>query len=256
MGILNMTPDSFSDQGKYFSLDAALTRAEEMIAQGVDIIDIGGESTRPGSEPVSLQEELDRVMPLVYALRDFGKPISIDTYKTGVMKEALAAGADMINDINGFLEAGAVEAVAESDCGLCVMHMQRKPQTMQASPFYSDVVGDVTVFLQERVAVMIANGVKKNRICIDPGFGFGKTLEHNLELLKNIGKIRAALDLPLLAGLSRKSMIAAITGKPPEGRLAGNLAAMLIAIQRGARIVRVHEVAESVDAIRIWQAVQ
>lgn len=256
MGILNMTPDSFSDGGRYFSLDAALTRAEQMIAEGVDIIDIGGESTRPNSDPVPLQEELDRVMPLIYALRDFGKPISVDTYKPEVMREAIAAGADMMNDINGFRASGAIETIAESDCGLCVMHMQRNPQTMQANPSYQNVVGEVTAFLRERVTALETLGVDRERICIDPGFGFGKTLEHNLALLKNIGQIQTALGLPLLAGLSRKSMIAAVTGKPPEGRLAGNLAAALIAIYHGARIVRVHEVAETVDAIKMWQAAQ
>lgn len=256
MGILNMTPDSFSDGGRYFSLDAALTRAEQMIAEGVDIIDIGGESTRPNSEPVPLQEELDRVMPAIYALRDCGKPISVDTYKPEVMREAIAAGADMMNDINGFLAEGAIETIAGSDCGLCVMHMQRSPQTMQASPSYQDVVDEVTAFLRERVAALVASGVDRERICIDPGFGFGKTLEHNLILLKNVRQIQAACGLPLLAGVSRKSMIGAITGKPPEGRLAGNIAAALIAIYHGARIVRVHEVAETVDAIKMWQAAQ
>lgn len=254
MGILNVTPDSFSDGGKYVLLDAALDRAEKMIADGVDIIDIGGESTRPGAQPVSLQEELDRVMPVVYALRDCGKPLSVDTYKPQVMREVLAAGADMINDIAGFATPGAVETVAASDCGLCVMHMLRDPQTMQAEPAYDDVVGEVTAFLRDRVAMLEAAGVRRERICIDPGFGFGKTLEHNLALLRELGGIRDALGLPLLAGLSRKSMVAAITGRPVDQRLAGNVAAALVAVYHGARILRVHEVAETVDAIKIWQA--
>ena len=256
MGILNITPDSFSDGGRFFSLDAALTRAESMIAEGVDIIDIGGESTRPGASPVSLQEELDRVMPLVFALRDCGKPLSIDTYKPEVMREAISAGAHMINDINGFRSPGAIETVAGSDCGLCTMHMQRDPVTMQIDPFYDDVVVEVTAFLKDNVAMLECGGIKRERICIDPGFGFGKTLEHNLLLLKHIGKIQKELGLPLLAGLSRKSVIAALTGKSPEDRLAGNLAAALAAIYHGAHIVRVHEVAETVDAIKVWQAAQ
>lgn len=254
MGILNVTPDSFSDGGKYVLLDAALDRAEKMIADGVDIIDIGGESTRPGAQPVPLQEELDRVMPVVYALRDCGKPLSVDTYKPEVMREVLAAGADMINDIAGFATLGAVDAVAASDCGLCVMHMLRDPQTMQASPAYEDVVGEVTAFLRDRVAMLEAAGVRRERICVDPGFGFGKTLEHNLALLRNLGGIQDALGLPLMAGLSRKSMVAAVTGRPVDQRLAGNLAAALIAVYHGARILRVHEVAETVDAIKMWQA--
>jgi len=256
MGILNITPDSFSDGGRFFSLDAAITRAESMIAEGVDIIDIGGESTRPGASPVSLQEELDRVMPLVFALRDCGKPLSIDTYKPEVMREAISAGAHMINDINGFRSPGAIETVAGSDCGLCTMHMQRDPVTMQIDPFYDDVVVEVTAFLKDNVAMLECGGIKRERICIDPGFGFGKTLEHNLLLLKHIGKIQKELGLPLLAGLSRKSVIAALTGKSPEDRLAGNLAAALAAIYHGAHIVRVHEVAETVDAIKVWQAAQ
>lgn len=254
MGILNVTPDSFSDGGKFVSLEAAIEQAEQMIAEGVDIIDIGGESTRPGSQPVPLQQELDRVMPVIYALRDCGKPLSIDTYKTEVMKEALAAGADMINDIGAFSAAGAVEAVVDADCALCVMHMLRDPQTMQIDPRYENVVSEVTAFLQERVAVLEASGVRRERICIDPGFGFGKTVEHNLTLLKNLGRIQSTLELPLLAGLSRKSVVAAITGRPVEQRLAGNLAAALIAVYHGARILRVHEVAETVDAIKMWQA--
>jgi dihydropteroate synthase len=254
MGILNVTPDSFSDSGQFHELDAALSRAEQMIGDEVDIIDIGGESSRPGAPPVSLQEELKRVMPAIYALRDCGKPLSIDTYKPEVMHEAIAAGADMINDIGGFLAPGAIDAVKNSDCGLCIMHMQRDPQTMQANPQYQDIVSEVTAFLQERIIMLEAAGIARERICIDPGFGFGKTLNHNLALLKGIGKIQRALDLPILAGMSRKSMIGALTGKAVENRLSGSLAAALAATAQGAHILRVHDVAATVDAIKVWQA--
>lgn len=255
MGILNVTPDSFSDGGRFDSLDAALYRAEQMIAEGVDIIDIGGESSRPGAAPLPLSEELRRVLPAVYALRDCGKPLSIDTYKPEVMREAIAAGADMINDINGFRAAGAMDAVRDSDCGLCIMHMLRDPQTMQAEPRYQDVVREVSVFLRERVASLESVGIGRSRLCIDPGFGFGKTVAHNIALLKNIGQMQQELDLPLLAGLSRKSMLAGIIGKTVEGRLAGSLALALAAAANGARILRVHDVAETVDALKVWQAV-
>lgn len=254
MGILNATHDSFSDGGQYHALEPALSRAEQMIVEGADIIDIGGESSRPGAQPLQLQEELRRVMPLLYALRDCGKPLSIDTYKPEVMREAIAAGVDMINDINGFQASGAIDAVRDSDCALCIMHMQRDPQTMQVSPYYQDIVADVIAFLLERVAALEAAGIARDRMCIDPGFGFGKTLEHNLALLKCIGQIEAALDLPLLAGLSRKSMIGAISGRPVEERLAGSLAAALVAIKNGAQILRVHDVAETIDALKVWHA--
>ncbi|WP_194723595.1 dihydropteroate synthase [Noviherbaspirillum malthae] len=256
MGILNVTPDSFSDGGQFQSLDFALSRAEQMIADGVDIIDIGGESSRPGAEPLPLEEELRRVMPLIYALRDCGKPLSIDTYKAEVMREAIAAGADMINDINGFRAEGALRAVKDGECALCIMHMQRDPQTMQAEPHYADVTKEVIGFLGERMQALSSVGVARERMCIDPGFGFGKTLQHNLTLLKDIGRMARELDAPILAGLSRKSMIGAITGKPVEQRLGGSIAAALSAVAQGARIVRVHDVAATVDAIKVWQAVE
>ncbi|MFC7286954.1 dihydropteroate synthase [Herminiimonas glaciei] len=255
MGILNITPDSFSDGGKYHMLDTALSHAEEMIAAGVDIIDIGGESSRPGSLAVSLKDELDRVMPLVYALRDCGKPLSIDTYKPEVMRETIAAGADMINDINGFRAPGALQAVADSDCGLCVMHMQNDPQSMQLQPEYDDVVAEVREFLRDRIGLMEQAGIARERICIDPGLGFGKTLAHNIALLKNTAELQAVLHSPILIGLSRKTMIGALTDKPVEQRMAGSLAGALAAVAHGARIVRVHDVAETVDALRVWQAV-
>lgn len=254
MGILNVTPDSFSDGGRYAALDASLSHAEEMIEAGVDIIDIGGESSRPGAAPVSLQQELDRVMPLIFALRDCGKALSIDTYKPEVMREAIAAGADMINDINGFRAEGALQAVQDADCGLCVMHMQGEPQTMQAHPQYADVVAEVWEFLADRTGQMQQAGIAPQRLCIDPGFGFGKTLEHNAMLLKNIDALQDGLGFPVLAGLSRKSTIGALTGRPVEQRMAGSLAGALAAVMHGARIVRVHDVAETADALKVWQA--
>ena len=254
MGILNVTPDSFSDGGRFQSLELALSHAEQMIAEGADIIDIGGESTRPGAQSLSVEQELQRVMPVLYALRDCGKPLSVDTCKPQVMREAVVAGADMINDINGFRATGALSAVKDSDCALCIMHMLNQPQTMQDHPEYRDVVAEVGAFLWQRVAEIEQEGVARDRLCIDPGFGFGKTLEHNLALLRNLGKMQSAIGLPLLAGLSRKSMIGAITGKPVELRLAGSVAAALAAAAQGARIVRVHDVAQTVDALKVWQA--
>jgi dihydropteroate synthase len=253
MGILNVTPDSFSDGGRYQGLEFAVERAEQMIKDGVDIIDIGGESTRPGSPSVSIDEELRRVMPAIYALRELGYPLSIDTCKPEVMREAIIAGADMINDINGFRAPGAIEAVKDSDCGLCVMHMQGTPQDMQAQPEYVDVVADVIAFLRERIDALLAAGVARERITIDPGFGFGKSVEHNYALLQSINRMESELGLPVLAGLSRKSMIGAVTGRSVEQRLAGSLAGALAAVAQGARIVRVHDVAETVDALKVWQ---
>ena len=254
MGILNVTPDSFSDGGRYQGLEFAMERAEQMIKDGVDIIDIGGESTRPGSPSVPVQEELDRVMPVIYALRELGHALSIDTCKPEVMREAIIAGADMINDINGFRAPGAVEAVAGSDVGLCIMHMQGTPQDMQAQPVYRDVVEEVGAFLRERADVLLAAGVAPERVTIDPGFGFGKTVEHNVALLRSINDLQRELGFPVLAGLSRKSMIGALTGRPVEQRLAGSLGGALAAVAQGARIVRVHDVAETVDALKVWNA--
>ncbi|MET0321952.1 MAG: dihydropteroate synthase [Duganella sp.] len=256
MGILNVTPDSFSDGGSYQSLEFALSHAEEMIEDGVDIIDVGGESTRPGSPAVSLEDELRRVMPVLYAVRDLGPAISVDTYKPQVMREAIIAGVDMINDINGFRAPGAIEAVQDSDCALCIMHMQSDPQHMQLSPSYTDVVDDVVAFLRERIDALIGAGIDPRRLCIDPGFGFGKTVEHNYALLRATGRLIAELDMPLLAGLSRKSMIGAITGKPVERRAAGSVGGALAAVAQGALIVRVHDVADTVDALKVWQAAQ
>jgi dihydropteroate synthase len=254
MGILNVTPDSFSDGGRYQGLEFALSHAEEMILEGAAMIDIGGESSRPGSPGVPLAEELARVIPTLYALRTLDCALSVDTCKPQVMREAIIAGADMINDINGFRAPGAIDAVRDSDCGLCVMHMQATPQTMQKAPVYTDVVQEVVDFLSARVDDMVRQGIVRERICIDPGFGFGKTVEHNYELLRQLGRLRDELGLPVLAGLSRKSMIGALTGRPVEGRVAGSIGAALAAVAHGARIVRVHDVAETVDALKVWLA--
>ena len=253
MGILNITPDSFSDAGQYQHLESALSRAEQMIADGADILDIGGESSRPGAPPLPLREELARVMPVLYALRDCGKPLSVDTYKPEVMREAILAGADMINDINGFRAPGAIEAVQGSDCALCIMHMQNVPETMQQQPQYEDVVREVIAFLRERVDTMVAAGIARERLCVDPGFGFGKTVEQNYALLRATRQLRSELGLPVLAGLSRKSMVGAVTGRPVGQRLAGSIAGALAAVAQGAEIIRVHDVAETVDALKVWR---
>lgn len=256
MGILNATPDSFSDGGRYQSIDLAISHAEQMITDGVDIIDIGGESSRPGAAPLALEEELARVMPLIYALRDSGKAISIDTYKPEVMREAIIAGVDMVNDIRGFSDPLSRTVIASSDVAVCVMHMQNNPQNMQQQPSYVDVVREVQAFLSARCEDLFALGVDRARVCVDPGFGFGKTLEHNLHLLRHLGTLNEQLDLPVLAGLSRKNMIGVLTGKPVEKRMAGSVAAALAAVQQGAKLVRVHDVAETVDAIKVWHAIQ
>ncbi len=254
MGILNVTPDSFSDGGRYGTLEFAISRAEEMVENGADLIDIGGESTRPGSPSVPVEEELRRVMPAVYALQGLGKPLSVDTCKPQVMREAIIAGADMINDINGFRAPGAIEAVQGSDCGLCIMHMQGTPQDMQAQPVYQDVVREVIDFLRQRVETLLEAGIERERICVDPGLGFGKSVEHNYALLRATARIEEELGLPVLIGLSRKSMIGAVTGRPVEQRLPGSIAGALAAVAHGAKIVRVHDVAETVDALKVWRA--
>ena len=253
LGIVNVTPDSFSDGGRLNTVDDARRLIDTLIVDGADIIDIGGESSRPGAPPLPLQDELARVMPVLYALRDCGKPLSVDTYKPEVMREAILAGADMINDINGFRAPGAIEAVRDSDCALCIMHMQSVPQTMQDQPQYEDVVREVIAFLRERIDTMTAAGIARERLCIDPGFGFGKTVEQNYALLRATRQLRSELGLPVLAGLSRKSMIGAVTGRPVEQRLAGSVAGALAAVAQGAEIIRVHDVAETVDALKVWR---
>ncbi|WP_323120938.1 dihydropteroate synthase [Burkholderia alba] len=262
MGILNVTPDSFSDGGRYIARDAALRQAEQMRSEGVDIIDIGGESTRPGAPPVPLDEELERVIPLLDALRGMQVPLSVDTYKPAVMRAALAAGADLINDIWGLRQPGALDAVRDSSCGLCVMHMLGEPQTMQIhEPAYRDVVSDVRTFLAERADALLRAGIAAERISVDPGFGFGKAvIEHNYALLAHLPDTAPAKPggraYPILAGMSRKSMLGAVIGKPAPERIAASVAAAVCAAERGAAIVRVHDVAPTVDALKIWDAVR
>lgn len=254
MGILNATPDSFSDGSENSDLHFLLDRAEAMINAGVDIIDIGGESTRPGAQSVDLEIELERVLPVIFALRDCGVPISIDTNKPAVMREALLAGVDMINDVHGFRAEGALDAVAKGDCALCIMHMQNTPQTMQIQPEYDDVVIEVSDFFTERIRKMEHFSISKNRMVLDVGFGFGKSLPHNLLLLHHQKLFSERFSLPVLAGLSRKSMLGTLTGKPVELRLAASIGAALTAVASGAHIVRVHDVADTIDALKIWDA--
>lgn len=254
MGIVNVTPDSFYDGGLHAQRDAALTHARQLIDEGADILDIGGESTRPGARPVGIQEEMDRVLPVIEGLRGAPVPISIDTFKPEVMRAAIAAGVQMVNDIDALQSPATMNAVAGSDVAVCLMHKQGKPQTMQEHPEYQDVVAEVHGFLTERVAAAEAAGIRRDRIVIDPGFGFGKTLAHNLVLLRELGRLND-LGVPILAGLSRKSMLGALTGRDVGQRLAASVAAALIAVQRGAGIVRVHDVGATVDALKILAAV-
>lgn len=254
MGIVNVTPDSFSDGGRYFDFDRALAHAERLIAEGADLIDIGGESTRPGAPEVAVAEELARVIPLVRALRDRGVAISVDTSKPEVMRAALAEGAAVINDVRALRADGALEAVAASDCGVVLMHMQGTPQTMQIDPRYDDVAAEVAAFLRARCDAAVAAGIARERIAIDPGFGFGKTVDHNYELLARLREF-GALRLPLLVGISRKGMLKHATGRGIDERMVASVAAALLAVERGARIVRVHDVAATRDALAVWQAV-
>lgn len=254
MGIVNVTPDSFSDGGRYVLRDAALAHARRLLEEGADILDVGGESTRPGSLPVSAQQELDRVMPVIEGLRGISAPVSVDTCKPEVMRAALAAGVSMINDINALQLPEALAAVAGSAAGVCLMHKQGAPQTMQEQPHYQDVVSEVKNFLRSRIAAAEAAGIARNRIVVDPGFGFGKMLAHNLALLRGLSGFKE-LDMPLLVGLSRKSMLGEITGQDVQQRLPASVAAALLAVQRGARILRVHDVRATVDALKVWDAV-
>ena len=255
MGVLNRTPDSFSDGGRFAGLDPALQQIERMVKEGADILDVGGESTRPGAADVSLQEELDRVLPLIEAVRTrFPTPVSIDTSKPEVMQAAVVAGAAMINDVYALRRPGALQAAATTGTALCLMHMQGEPRTMQKDPHYADVTVEVKEFLEDRAQAALDAGVSRERIVLDPGFGFGKNLEHNLTLLRRLPEL-AALGFPLLVGLSRKSMIGTLLGgKPVDERLQGSVAAAVIAVQNGASIVRVHDVAPSVEAIKIASA--
>ncbi len=255
MGIVNVTPDSFSDGGRYSRTDLAVAHALTLIADGADILDIGGESTRPGAEPVSLEEELARVIPVIRALAKVVKvPLSIDTYKPEVMRLAIEAGADMVNDVQALRRPGALEVVANSDVGVCLMHMQGEPKTMQIAPHYDDVLHEVQQFLSERLHAVTAAGVARDHIVLDPGFGFGKSRAHNIALLKNLQDL-SDLGAPLLVGLSRKSILAAIAGDD-EQRLPASLAAAVISAMKGAKILRVHDVKATVQACKVLAAIQ
>lgn len=254
MGVVNLTPDSFSDAGKFATAPAAVAHARRLCEEGADIIDIGGESTRPGAGGVTLETERRRVMPVLEQLAAGAVPVSVDTQKPELMREAIAAGASMINDINALLAPGALAAVAASDVALCLMHKQGTPDRMQADPHYDDVVAEVLAFLVQRVEAVRAAGVATERIVIDPGFGFGKMLEHNLELLRALERFAAAGPV-VLAGVSRKAMLGRLTGRTVEERVYASVAAGLIAAQKGARILRVHDVAATRDALAVLNAV-
>jgi dihydropteroate synthase len=255
MGVVNVTPDSFFDGGKFAGPSQAIVHARSLIDEGADILDLGGESTRPGAQPVTLDEERRRVLPVVEALADCGVPVSVDTQKPALMREALAAGAAMINDINAFCAEGALEAVADSQAAVCFMHKQGDPQNMQHNPQYEDVIGEVLAYLQLRADAAQRAGITRGRLVIDPGFGFGKLHQHNLALLRKLGRF-AVLGLPVLAGLSRKSMLGRITGREVGARVFASVAAALIAVQNGAAIVRVHDVAATRDALAVWEEVK
>jgi dihydropteroate synthase len=256
MGVLNVTPDSFSDGGRYADAAAAIERGVAMAGEGAAIIDVGGESTRPGAADVGVQEEIDRVVPVIEALvRRVRVPVSIDTSKPEVMRAALAAGASLVNDVNALRAPGALEAVADTGAAVCLMHMQGVPRTMQVAPSYGDVVAEVRQFLADRVRACLAAGIGRTRVCVDPGIGFGKRPEHNLALLAAIDQL-ADPDLPVLIGVSRKSLIGIITGRPPEGRLAGSVAFAALAVMGGAAIVRAHDVAEASDAVKVASALK
>jgi dihydropteroate synthase len=253
MGVVNVTPDSFSDGGRFETAEAAVAHAIELAEEGADILDVGGESTRPGAAAVTTEEELRRVLPVVRQLRDV--PVSVDTRNPAVMRAALDFGASMINDVEALTAAGAMEAVAGSDCAVCLMHKKGEPATMQQDPRYDDVVSEVASFLADRIAACRTAGIAQERMVADPGFGFGKTLAHNLALLKRMDELKA-LNVPLLAGWSRKSSLGRITGRPEGERLPASLAMALLCLQRGARILRVHDVRETRDVVRIWEAIE
>lgn len=256
MGILNATPDSFSDGGQYNTLDASLSRAEAMLEAGASILDVGGESTRPGAQSVTPQQELDRVAPLVEALvTRFDCIVSVDTSTPQVMTETAVLGAGLLNDVRSLQREGALQAAAQTGLPVCLMHMRGEPQTMQDAPHYADVAAEVTQFLQQRVDECVAAGIGRERILLDPGFGFAKNLKHNLELFQRMPELHA-LGLPLLVGVSRKSMIGQVLDKPVDERLYGSLALAVMALERGAKIIRVHDVVQTMDALKLFQAVQ
>jgi dihydropteroate synthase len=255
MGVLNVTPDSFSDGGRYASLEAAVAHGVRLAQEGAAVIDVGGESTRPGAEPVSVDEELARVLPVIQRLRSATSVIvSIDTSKPEVMRAAAEAGAGLINDVRALRAHGALETAAASGCAVCLMHMQGQPRTMQQSPSYADVVAEVRAFLAERVAAARAAGLAADQILVDPGFGFGKSMAHNLTLLRHLRQITAG-DAPVLVGLSRKSLIGTLTGRTGSERIHGSIALAVLAVASGARIVRAHDVAATVDALKVTAAV-
>lgn len=256
MGIVNVTPDSFSDGGKFTSTHLAVEHALKLISEGADILDIGGESTRPGAAVVGLDEELNRVIPVIEALSaNCNVPISIDTYKPEVMRQAIAAGADIVNDVRALQEPDALEIVAQSNVGVCLMHMQGMPQTMQLDPQYVDVVSDVKQFLLDRLNASIAHGIASNRILLDPGFGFGKTRAHNIALIQHLD-VLTKMGQPLLVGLSRKSVLGSIAGGDESQRLYASVAASVISAMKGAKIIRVHDVKATVDALKVVTAIQ
>lgn len=255
MGVVNVTPDSFSDGGRFLDPKAAIDHAHRLAEAGADIVDIGGESSRPGARPVSIEQEQERILPVLEGLKDLQKPVSVDTRRPEVMQAALRAGASMINDIEALCAPGALETVAKSDCAVCLMHKKGEPATMQRDPHYDDVVAEVAGFLEARIDACVKAGIERDRIVIDPGFGFGKTLEHNLILMRSLGTF-AGLGVPLLVGWSRKSSLGRITGRTEGERLPASLAMALLSLQRGARILRVHDVGETRDVVRIWEAVE
>lgn len=256
MGIVNVTPDSFSDGGQHARTESAIRHAHNLIQEGADIVDIGGESTRPGALPVSVKDELERITPVIKALLHSGVALSVDTCKSEVMQAVLDMGADIINDVTGMRDPAAQRLVARhGHCGVCVMHMQGEPRTMQAAPHYNDVTRDIKAELLGQAQVLQAQGVQVERISLDPGFGFGKTVEQNYVLLANLNLI-AETGYPLVLGVSRKSMIGAVTGQSVEQRLTGSITAALAGVIRGARVLRVHDVRETRDALAVWHAVQ
>jgi dihydropteroate synthase len=255
MGIVNVTPDSFADGGRYVDTQDAIAHARRLIEDGADIVDIGGESTRPGAAPLSATDEIARVLPVVEALARDGAIVSIDTRQAAVMRAAIAAGASIVNDVQALRGDGALQACSASDVGVVLMHMRGEPRTMQNAPHYDDVVAEVRAFLRERATACVAAGIARERIVVDPGFGFGKGVAHNLTLLRALPDIIAD-GCPVLAGLSRKSTLGALTGRPVDERVAASIAAALAAVARGAAIVRVHDVRATVDALAVWQAIE
>ncbi|MYE10651.1 MAG: dihydropteroate synthase [Gammaproteobacteria bacterium] len=255
MGILNITPDSFSDGGRFPSVAAAVDAAGRMVEAGAAVIDIGGESTRPGASAVSAAEEIDRVLPVIEGVRPFDAVVSVDTSKAAVAEAAIAAGAGMVNDVLAARAPGMLEVLARSRVAVCLMHMRGEPRTMQVRPEYEDVVREVAAFLAERASACRAAGVARERLMLDPGIGFGKTVPHNLELLRNLPALSCD-GLPILVGASRKNTIGQLTGKPPAGRLAGSIGAAVFAVTRGAAMVRVHDVEETVDALEVVRAIE